>query len=87
VFRHDSLHLAARPQQGIGNHTHQTHIAAAVHHPDLSTHQFRSHFLSGSTVFGTATRTGAAENTDSPHASHSKFRVGERKDVPVWLVV
>jgi hypothetical protein len=40
----------------------------------------------GSAVFRTATRTGAAENTDSPHSSHSKFRVGERKDVHVWLV-
>src|SRR5258705_10539212 len=35
VFRHDSLHVAARPHHGICNHTHQTHIAAADHQPDL----------------------------------------------------
>jgi hypothetical protein len=69
VFRYDSLCLAACPQHGVRDNPHQTHIAAAVDQSNLSSHQFRCHFLSGISVFRTATLTGAAENTDSFHAA------------------
>jgi hypothetical protein len=60
------IHRDAYPEFPLG--AHQTHIAAAVHQSNISSHQFRSHFLSGSAVFRTATLTGAAENADSFHA-------------------
>ena len=45
-----------------------THIAAAVHQSNVPSYQFRSHLLSGSTVFRSAILTGAAENANSSHA-------------------
>src|ERR1039458_3845075 len=61
VFRDDSLRLASRLQYGVRQHTHQTHIAAAVHQTDIPTREFRAQFLGGSAVLGTASLTGTKE--------------------------
>src|ERR1035438_7541353 len=73
VLWNDSHRLAARPQHGVRDDTHQTHIAPAVPQPNISSHQFPTHLLSGSAVFGAAALTGAAENTDSSHADILNF--------------
>src|ERR1019366_2050700 len=67
VFGDDSHRLAARPQHRVREHTHQTHIAAAVHQANVASHQFRSHILGGSAVLRAAAGTGTAENADSSH--------------------
>jgi hypothetical protein len=69
VVRDDSHRLAARLQHCVREHTHQTHIAAAIHQPNVASHQFRAHLLSGSAVLWAAAGTGAAENADSSHAA------------------
>ena len=38
-FWNDSNRLAAHPQHRVGEHAHQTHIAAAVNEPEVATHQ------------------------------------------------
>jgi hypothetical protein len=68
VFGDDSYPLAACFQSGVRDYPHETHIPASVHQANASSHQFRSHLLSGNGVFRTATFTGAAENADSFHA-------------------
>jgi hypothetical protein len=67
VLRDDSLHLAARPQHGVRDHTHEAHVAAAVDQPDIAAHKFRTQLLGCCSVFGVAARTGAAEHADSFH--------------------
>src|SRR5208337_5539245 len=64
----DANHFAARPQNGVREHTHQAHVTAAVHQTDFPAHEFRTQFLGGSAVLRTAAGTGAAENADSFHA-------------------
>jgi CHASE3 domain sensor protein len=68
MFGDDSYRLAACFQSGVRDYPHETHIPASVHQANASSHQFRSHLLSGNAVFRTATFTGAAENADSFHA-------------------
>jgi hypothetical protein len=46
----DSLRLAARPQHGVREQPHQTHIPAAVHQLDVAPCQFRSKLLGGGAV-------------------------------------
>ena len=55
MFRDDSLRLTARFQHSVRDNPHPIHIAAAVRQSNIPSHQFRSHFISGSTVLGTAT--------------------------------
>src|ERR1035441_1510959 len=78
VLRDDSHGLAARPQHRVREHTHQTHIAAAVHQSNVSSHQCRAHLLGGGAVLGAAAGTGAAENADSFHAAILNFASASR---------
>src|ERR1035437_7343904 len=83
VFGDDSHCLAARPQHRVREHTHQTHVAAAVYQADVAPCQFHCKLLGGSAVLGAAPLTGAAENADSFHAAILKLAfVNARLNAP-----
>jgi hypothetical protein len=73
VLWDDSHCFASRPQHGVREHTHQTHISAAINQPCIPAHEFRTHRLSGSAVFRVAPLTGTAEDADSFHADILKL--------------
>src|SRR6202040_3584756 len=81
VLRDDTHRLAARPQYGVRDHTHQAHIAAAVHQSNVPSYQFRTHLLGGSAVLRTATLTGAAENANSFHTIILNFGLAKGRSL------